>query len=39
VLQTRQENLQNGIPVQKKVWDLILQIHNDEADLANIKYK
>jgi 3-dehydro-L-gulonate 2-dehydrogenase len=38
VLQTRQKNLGNGIPVQKKVWDLILEIYNGTNDLSGIKY-
>jgi 3-dehydro-L-gulonate 2-dehydrogenase len=38
VLQTRQKNLSNGIPVQKKVWDLILEIYNGTNNLSGIKY-
>jgi len=38
VLQTRQRNLTNGIPVQKKVWDLIIEIHSGTNDLSTIRY-
>jgi 3-dehydro-L-gulonate 2-dehydrogenase len=38
VLQTRKKNLSNGIPVQKKVWDLIMEIYNGTNDLSGIKY-
>ncbi len=38
VLQTRKKNLSNGIPVQKKVWDLIMEIYNGTNDLAEVKY-
>ncbi len=38
VLQTRKKNLRDGIPVQKKVWDLITEIYEGTNDLSGIKY-
>jgi 3-dehydro-L-gulonate 2-dehydrogenase len=38
VLQTRNKNLANGIPVQKKVWDIVTGIHNGTNDLSAIPY-
>jgi len=38
VLKTRQKNLSEGIPVQKKVWDIITGIHNGTNDLSAIPY-
>lgn len=38
VLRTRKKNLSDGIPVQKKVWDLITEIHEGTNDLSGIKY-
>jgi len=38
VLQTREKNLAGGIPVQKKVWDLIMDIYGGTNDLSSIPY-
>ena len=38
VLQTRNKNLANGIPVQKKVWDIVMGIHAGTNDLSAIPY-
>jgi 3-dehydro-L-gulonate 2-dehydrogenase len=38
VLQTRHRNLANGIPVQKKVWDIVMGIYDGTNDLSAIKY-
>ena len=38
VLLTRQQNLTNGIPVQKKVWDIIMELYNGSTDLSTIRH-
>ncbi|MES2374913.1 MAG: 3-dehydro-L-gulonate 2-dehydrogenase [Bacteroidota bacterium] len=38
VMQTRKKNLANGIPVQQKVWNIIMDLYNGTTDLANTKY-
>jgi 3-dehydro-L-gulonate 2-dehydrogenase len=38
VLQTRRNNLANGIPVQQNVWNIIMDLYNGTTDLANTKY-
>jgi 3-dehydro-L-gulonate 2-dehydrogenase len=38
VLQTRKNNLANGIPVQQNVWNIIMDLYNGTTDLANTKY-
>lgn len=38
VLQTRRRNLENGIPVQQKIWKIILGLCDGSTDLATIKY-
>lgn len=38
VLMTRQKNLINGIPVQKKIWDLIMELYHGSTDLSTIHH-
>ena len=38
VLQTRYKNLAAGIPVQKKIWDIVMGIYDGSNDLSVIKY-
>lgn len=38
VWQTRQKNLSHGIPVQKKIWDIILDLYNGSTDLSTIRH-
>ena len=38
VLQTKQKNIIDGIPVLKKVWDTVLELQNGTADLTGIRY-
>jgi 3-dehydro-L-gulonate 2-dehydrogenase len=38
VLKTRQKNLEDGIPVQQKIWKIIMELYNGTTDLADVKY-
>ncbi|MCW3088073.1 MAG: 3-dehydro-L-gulonate 2-dehydrogenase [Sediminibacterium sp.] len=38
VMQTRERNTQQGIPVLKKIWDMILAISDGTADISVIPY-
>lgn len=38
VLQTRHKNLATGIPVQKKVWDIVMGMYDGSNDLSAIAY-
>lgn len=38
VMEARKNNTANGIPVMKKVWDLVMAIANDTNDLSAIPY-
>jgi 3-dehydro-L-gulonate 2-dehydrogenase len=38
VMQTRERNMQQGIPVLKKIWDMILAISDGTADISAIPY-
>jgi 3-dehydro-L-gulonate 2-dehydrogenase len=38
VLRIRKENSIHGIPVQRKVWDLVRSIHDGGNDLSGIRY-
>ena len=38
VLATRKKNTTNGIPVQKKIWDIITRLQTDQSVLDDIPY-
>lgn len=38
VLATRKNNLINGIPVQKKIWDIITRLQTDQSVLDDVPY-
>jgi 3-dehydro-L-gulonate 2-dehydrogenase len=38
VLATRKQNTTNGIPVQKKIWDMITRLQTDQSVLDDIHY-